>query len=702
MLRVNTLEELFSAAETLSLLKPPHKDRLVIITNGGGMGVLATDELLAQGGALAELSAVTLEKLDGVLPATWSRSNPIDIIGDAPPERFAAAMRIVLEHEPGIGGVLMLACPTAVTPAMASATAFADCVAAGKPRIPVLSCWIGDETARAARRMLRERGLAAYETVTQAVRAFVQLVDYRQSQRLLMETPPSVPEALEIDTAAARAVLQRSVGAGDERWLSEADAKAVLEAYGIAAVPTHVVGSPAEAARKAEEIGGSVALKVHSPDISHKSDVGGVMLNLAGAERVEAEAERMLARIREALPEARIDGFTVQPMVERPGAYELIVGMDRDSQFGAVLMFGEGGTAVEVLRDNALGLPPLNMRLAMDMISRTRVYRRLRGYRDRPGVDLDAVAMTLLRLSQLVVDFPEIDSLDVNPLLADQQGVIALDARIRVRACTLDDRLAHLAIRPYPKELEEPITLKDGRQMLLREHHVRGLRSEDAVADHADDVVDGLFHRGGIVQRKAVHVEDHVAVVGDEVRPQFRMAAQVPQGPRHQTARHGNDFDRERVGAEHVDHLARIDDADELLGRGRHDLLAGERAAAALDHLPRPVHLVRAVDVEQHAGRRIEFDHGDAVRLQACRAGRAAGHRGVEPVAHAGERVDEVVRRGAGADADDAVPRQARLDVGERCFGGTALQLLLVHTTGRFFPGCGSRRDSARGPVTRR
>jgi acetyltransferase len=468
MLRVNTLEELFSAAATLSLLKPPHKDRLVVITNGGGMGVLATDELLAQGGALAELSAVTLEKLDGVLPATWSRSNPIDIIGDAPPERFAAAMRIVLEHEPGIGGVLMLACPTAVTPAMASATAFADCVAAGKPRIPVLSCWIGDETARAARRMLRERGLAAYETVTQAVRAFVQLVDYRQSQRLLMETPPSVPEALEIDTAAARAVLQRSVGAGDERWLSEADANAVLEAYGIAAVPTHVVGSPAEAARKAEEIGGSVALKVHSPDISHKSDVGGVMLNLAGAERVEAEAERMLARIREALPEARIDGFTVQPMVERPGAYELIVGMDRDSQFGAVLMFGEGGTAVEVLRDNALGLPPLNMRLAMDMISRTRVYRRLRGYRDRPGVDLDAVAMTLLRLSQLVVDFPEIDSLDVNPLLADQQGVIALDARIRVRACTLDDRLAHLAIRPYPKELEEPITLKDGRQMLLR------------------------------------------------------------------------------------------------------------------------------------------------------------------------------------------------------------------------------------------
>jgi acetyltransferase len=228
------------------------------------------------------------------------------------------------------------------------------------------------------------------------------------------------------------------------------------------------VHSPAEAARKAQEIGTPAALKIYSPDIVHKSDVGGVMLNLSGAERVAAEAERMLARIGEMLPEARIEGFTVQPMVERPGAYELIVGMHRDSQFGAVLMFGEGGTAVEVLRDSALGLPPLNMRLAMDMISRTRVYRRLRGYRDRPGVNLDAVAMTLLRLSQLVVDFPEIDSLDVNPLLADQQGVIALDARIRVRAGSFDDRLAHLAIRPYPKELEESITLKDGRQMLLR------------------------------------------------------------------------------------------------------------------------------------------------------------------------------------------------------------------------------------------
>ncbi len=250
--------------------------------------------------------------------------------------------------------------------------------------------------------------------------------------------------------------------------MSEADAKAVLAAYGIVTVPTRIARTPEDAVRLAEEFRGPVALKVLSPDVGHKSDVGGVVLDLEGSDAVSAAATRIVDNVAAARPGARVTGFTVQPMIRRPGAYELIVGMHRDSQFGAVLVFGEGGTAVEVLHDSALGLPPLNMQLAMDMISRTRIYRRLQGYRDRPPVNLEALAMTLLRLSQLVVDFPELDSLDVNPLLADQQGVIALDARMRVRAGRFEDRLAHLAIRPYPKELEERITLKDGRAMLLR------------------------------------------------------------------------------------------------------------------------------------------------------------------------------------------------------------------------------------------
>jgi len=468
MLRVNTLEELFVATATLSQFRLPRGNRLLIITNGGGMGVLATDELLRRGGTLAMLSPATIDELDGLLPPTWSRSNPVDIIGDAPPERLAATVQSVLAHERDLDAVLVITCPTAVAPAAATARVLADTLAETRRRVPILTCFFGDETARSARRLLRERGIAAYENLGQSVSAFMQLVDYRHSQTLLTETPPSVPEALELDADPVRAILERHAPADGTAWLPEADAKAVLAAYRIDSVATRVAASPEEAARIADELGVPVALKLLSPDVTHKSDVGGVILDLVGGTAVAAAAARIVENLLQARPEARLGGFTVQPMVQRAGAFELIVGMHRDSQFGAVLMFGEGGTAVELLRDSALGLPPLNMKLALDMISRTRIYRRLQGYRDRPAVDLDALALTLIRLSQLVVDFPEIDSLDVNPLLADHNGVIAVDARIQVHAGPFVDRLDHLAIRPYPKELEERISVGDGRELLLR------------------------------------------------------------------------------------------------------------------------------------------------------------------------------------------------------------------------------------------
>lgn len=395
MLRVRTLGELLSAAATLSLLKPPRNNRLLIVTNSGSMGVLAADELADQDGALAELSGDTRQKLGTVLPATWSHGNPVDIIGDAPATRLRSAVRIILENEHDIDALLILICPTAAAPAMDSALAVAECIGEMRIRVPILTCWIGGETARAARRMLRTRGIAAYETLDQAISSFVQLVHFRQNQALLMETPPSAPESLAHDPGAVRAILQRGVSddTSEGYWLSEADAKAVLNAYGIATVP-------------------------------------------AG--------------------------------IERSDAYELIAGMNRDSQFGAVLMFGEGGTATDLSQDTALGLPPLNMKLAMDMMSRTRIFKRMQGYRDRQSANHEAVAVTLLRLSQLVVDFPEFESLDINPLLADTAGVVALNTRIRVTRRTFKDRLAHLAIRPYPKELEETITLTDGRSMTLR------------------------------------------------------------------------------------------------------------------------------------------------------------------------------------------------------------------------------------------
>jgi acetyltransferase len=469
MLRVNSLEELFFATETLSDIRPPRGSRLVIVTNGGGMGVLATDELLSQGGHLADLSAETLEALNAVLPETWSRSNPVDVIGDATPERLGDAVRALALRQKDMDALLVLNCPTAVASAEASARALVTNLPPDRPDVPVFTSLIGEATAESGRRLLNAHGLPTYDTPGHAVRAFMQLVNYRTSQTLLMETPPSVPEAFEPDTSRVRNLLEQALaGRGGDIWLSEHGAKRVLEAYGVAVTPTRTAQTAEEAAAIARELDVPVALKILSPDITHKSDVGGVALDLNGETAVREAAARMREQVQRARPAATLVGFTVQPMVRRDAAHELIVGASRDAQFGTVLLFGQGGTAVELINDRALGLPPLNMRLAREMMERTRVYRLLRGYRDHPATDLDAVALVLLRISQLLVDFPEIVELDINPLLADQDGALALDARMRVARVTAEDRLAHMAIRPYPRELESMVTATDGRSFLLR------------------------------------------------------------------------------------------------------------------------------------------------------------------------------------------------------------------------------------------
>ena len=302
----------------------------------------------------------------------------------------------------------------------------------------------------------------------------MQLVDYDRNQQLLMEVPPSAPVEFTPDAERVTQIIAAQPASADQVWLSEAYAKEVLQAYGIPVAGTQVVRTVEEAGRAAEEIGAPLALKILSPDITHKSDAGGVVLNLLGAEHTMQAAERMLAHIATADPDAELAGFTVQPMVHRPNAQELIIGMHLDPQFGPVLLFGQGGTAVEVINDRALGLPPLNMRLARNLIDNTRVAKLLAGYRNRPAADIDAIAMVLLRISQLIVDFPELISLDINPLLADEEGVIALDARMllspdrRSPGAQSPHDTDHLAIRPYPKALEEMISLEDGRTYLLR------------------------------------------------------------------------------------------------------------------------------------------------------------------------------------------------------------------------------------------
>ncbi|MET0090289.1 MAG: bifunctional acetate--CoA ligase family protein/GNAT family N-acetyltransferase, partial [Candidatus Thiodiazotropha sp.] len=463
MLRVTSLQELFDAAETLAMGCRPQGERLAIMTNGGGIGVLAADAVVDAGGRLASLSDETLEALNQVLPPTWSHRNPIDIIGDAGGERYAAALQAVA-NERSVDGILVLNCPTAV----ASSTQAAQAVIehASTLPVPLLTSWVGEGAAAKARALFAQHHIPSYATPEQAVRAFMHMVNYQRNQETLIETPASIPEAFSTDLHKARAVIQQALAEGRD-WLSEPESKQVLGAYGIPVVATRMAHTADEAGTIAAEMGGAVVLKVVSPEIIHKSDAGGVILDLSGEQAVRETAEAMQRRIAQAYPQARLSGFSVQPMIRRHGAHELIIGASEDPQFGPTLLFGQGGTAVEVLKDQALALPPLNMRLAHEVISHTRIYELLRGYRDTPGTNLDAIALSLIKVSQLVIDLPEIQEIDINPLLADEHGVVALDARMKIQPAE-GSGTERLAIRPYPKELEELIPLGDGRTLLLR------------------------------------------------------------------------------------------------------------------------------------------------------------------------------------------------------------------------------------------
>ncbi|MDP2957397.1 MAG: bifunctional acetate--CoA ligase family protein/GNAT family N-acetyltransferase [Longimicrobiales bacterium] len=464
VLRVHTLEELFGAVETLALAKRHRGNRLAIVTNGGGLGVLAADALAEAKGKLADLSPETVTALAKFLPGTWSGGNPVDIIGDAPGARYEAVLRVVLE-DPGVDAILVINCPTAVISREEAAQAVANVSAARRGKT-LLTSWVGAATTAEAGRIFGEAGIPSYDTPEQAIRAFMQLVEYGVRQDILLETPPSLPEVFEPRTRDAERVIESAVAEG-RAWLSEPEAKEVMEAYGIPTVPTYVARTPAQAAEIATRIGGPVALKILSKDLTHKSDVGGVMLNLEGPALVERAARDMEERVRATHPDAALEGFSVQATVRRPGAREIIIGASEDPQFGPVILFGQGGTAVEVINDVSLGFPPLNLKLARALMSRTRIHRILEGYRDVPAANLDAVALTLVKVSQLIVDLPQVVELDLNPLLVDSYGVMALDARVRVRPRS-QAPVPRLAIRPYPKQLEEEVELADGRTLLLR------------------------------------------------------------------------------------------------------------------------------------------------------------------------------------------------------------------------------------------
>lgn len=474
MLRVETLDELFMAAETLSHFHGDTSRGLTLMTNGGGAGVMAADEAARLGIALPDPDAALMRALAAVLPTTWSHANPIDIVGDAPANRYVDTLRELLAR-PETGTILFMHAPTAIVHSGDIAQACVPIVRDHAERI--LSCWLGDESVAGARRIFERAGIADYATPEQAVRAFDMIATYRRNQALLLECP-AADEAPVRDIAAARRIVEDALAQGRE-MLDEFEGKALLAAYGVPVVQTRRVAPTAAAAvDAASQLDFPVALKILSRDISHKSDAGGVELNLADAAAVHDAATRILARVGERAPAARLDGFTVQSIARRPFAQELIVGASVDPVFGPVILFGQGGTAVEVTADRALALAPLNRVLARDMISRTRVCKLLAGYRDHPAAKLDAIADTLVAVAQIMADLAEVVELDINPLWADADGVLALDARMRLARPTLagTDRFA---ILPYPRQLEETAAC-NGRSILLRP-----IRPDDA-ALHRD------------------------------------------------------------------------------------------------------------------------------------------------------------------------------------------------------------------------
>ncbi|MGC1952575.1 MAG: acetate--CoA ligase family protein, partial [Gammaproteobacteria bacterium] len=357
MLRVYEIEELFSAVETLARARPLHGDRLAILTNGGGPGVMATDALMRAGGRLASLSGDTLQALDKALPATWPRSNPVDIIGDAPVARYVKALKLLLE-DPAIDAVLFIHAPSAVVSSRDIAQA---CVPVIKgSRRNVLGCWLGVDAVAKARHTFADAGIPTYDTPEDAVDAFMQMVNYRRNQELLRETPPSLPNEFRPDTPAARQIVER-VLRSERRLLTEPESKSLLKAYGIPIVETEIVSDAEQAVAMARKLGFPVAVKVLSHQLSHKSDVGGVVLDLETAEAVRSAVGGITERVKALRPDATLEGFSVQRLARRPGAYELIIGATTDAIFGPVILFGQGGTAVEVIGDRAVALPPLNV-----------------------------------------------------------------------------------------------------------------------------------------------------------------------------------------------------------------------------------------------------------------------------------------------------------------------------------------------------
>ncbi|MEM2351508.1 MAG: GNAT family N-acetyltransferase [Thermoproteota archaeon] len=466
VVRVETISDLFCCSETLATQPLPKVPDLTIITNAGGAGVIATDTLILRGGRLARLSEKTLKELDKVLPYYWSRSNPVDIGEDATVEMFRKAAEIYLK-DPNAGGFLIIYTPIGGADPKETAETIVDVFRGSKK--PVLTCWLGEKEVREAREILRRNKIPTYLTPEEAVISFLNMYQYAKNIELLYEVPEEVKLSPPSNKERLKDLIKRVL---DERRfiLTEFESKEILREYGIPVSETYIARSPDEAAEIVSKIGFPVAMKVLSPDITHKMDAGGVILNIYSEAQARNCFLQIIENVKSRYPNARIYGVTVQPM--RPGEYEVIIGSKRDPIFGSFIVFGSGGANVEVFRDIAIGFPPLNRALARRMIERTKIYEALsKGFKGLSLANLRLIEETLVKFSQLIIDFPEISEIEINPLAITSNDVIALDARVIIdleKAKVEPKPYEHLIIRPYPTKYVSECMLHDGTKVTLR------------------------------------------------------------------------------------------------------------------------------------------------------------------------------------------------------------------------------------------
>jgi len=465
--RVFNIGEIFDCADLVGRPKVPQGPRLAVLTNAGGPGVMATDALVAAGGTLARLSDATLRELDAALPPQWSRRNPVDVLGDAKSKLVAKAAQIVLQ-DPGVDALLVIITPQAMT--NPTAVAREVCGQAAATPKPVLAAWLGGAAMREGTGLLNEAGIPTYPTPEQAVRAFMTLVSYARNLGILYETPKDIPVDFPVDRKDLRSRFAGLLKGADAP-LSEALSKELLASYGIPVTSPVAARSADEAVRAADAAGYPVVLKILSPDITHKTDVGGVVLDLVDAAAVRDAFAVLMETVARKAPAARLSGVTVQRMIEAGEGIEMILGVKKDATFGTVVMAGMGGTAAEIYGDRAIGFPPLNERLARRMLDGLRMRPLLHGYRGRPAAAVDQLVEALVRLSYLAADFPEVAELDINPLLVTAGGVTALDARVVADRTAAEDPkrpYAHLSLRPYPEEFVRRVRMRDGTAVTLR------------------------------------------------------------------------------------------------------------------------------------------------------------------------------------------------------------------------------------------